>query len=53
MVKTFVCDYVINGQPLQAIMEANNSIDCVLALAEQGATAIQVHALLMPVEVVQ
>lgn len=53
MVKTFVCDYVINGHPQQAIMEANDSIDCVLALAEEGATAIRVHALLMPAEVVQ
>ena len=49
---TFVCDYIINGMALQEVMEAADSIDCVLALAEDGATAIRVHAL-KPAEVVQ
>lgn len=45
----FVCDFVLGGMHLQEIMEAKDSIDCVLSLAADGATAIRVtHAIPNP-----
>lgn len=44
----FLCTFIYQGIELQEIMEANHAVDCVLSLAEDGASAIRVQPMAEP-----